>query len=203
MNGTIYTDPHSGHEILVLVVGKTLLGTAYNPRAAGTAVAWHGDCRHCVAGRQRELSIHVKREIQMLRTRRSAGYVPKTKSAITEYTIPSNSHPHTVRYWRAADSQRACIAGEDDSSTLTAVKPAYEKVTFSGGDPRQFQSKILHRCLRLLFSGRTATCEEILACAEPLAKSQLQRARRAGFRNPCDKIDWTTICSELRRSKTP
>jgi hypothetical protein len=203
MDCTIYTDPYSGHEILVIAADDSLFGATYDPHRAGTAIAWHGDCNHCQAGRQREISIHVKREIQALRTRRHAGHVPSTGSNITEYVVPSNSHIHKIRYWRDGDTQRANIVGDAESELLSAVQPPYEKITFCEGRPRLFQSKILHRCLRLVFSGRAATRDEVLACAEPLAASQASRARRPGYRNLCDKIDWAKICSETRKKRSP
>jgi hypothetical protein len=203
MNDTIYADPYSGHEILVIEDDGTLFGASYDPRRAGTAVAWHGDCRHCQSGRQRKVSIHVKREIQALRTRRHAGHVPSTRSNITEYVVPSNSHVHRLRYWRDGSTQHAnVVRAENTQLLLSAVQYEGEPITISDGDPRFFQSKILRRCLRLIFSGREATRDEILACAEPLASAQAARARRSGYRNLCDKIDWVEICSQLRKKRS-
>lgn len=195
---TIYTDPYTGYEILAIDDGRVLFGTAYDPRRTATAIPWHQSCPHCRGGRQRELTIHLKRMIQILCTSRSAGFIPQYNARVDEYDVPSNSHVHVIRHWVAEGVHRAHVL-DDASEVLRASREPQEKITFEG-DTRKFRSNIVHRGLRLLFSARPAEPADIQASLLPLVQIQSIPRLRRGRYHFCSTIKWAPV---LKNHDTP
>jgi hypothetical protein len=187
----IYTDPYTDYEILVLEKDGNLFGAVYDPRRTGLPVPWHQNCHHCQMGRQSDLSLHIKRNIQMLCSAKSGGYVPSSGSKITQYTIPSCVHVHVLRHWIIGGCQYAHIL-DDNNEVLRAARAPLEKMQFEG-DAREFRSSIMHRCLQFIFSGRPAKKTDLEACARPLADTQKTQKPRRGRRNICDTIEWVKV----------
>ena len=193
--GTIYTEPYSAEEML-LIEGEPLVGAAYDPRLARLPTAWSSECRHCVAGRSHDISIHVKRTISLLISRSCRGVLPQSGSPIYEYRVPSNGEPDTLRHWKSSRGQHAHVLrlGHD---LMRASQEPYEKIVYES-DETHPHNNIVHKAIRFLFSARPATPKEIAACARPLAARQAKTAMRRGFRHVCDKIDWQKILDEVR-----
>lgn len=194
--GTIYTEPYSAEEML-LIEGEPLVGAAYDPRLARLPTAWSSECRHCIAGRSRDVSIHVKRTIALLLTRRCKGILPQSGSPIYEYRVPSNSEPDTLRHWKSRLGQHAHVVSLDHE-IMRASQTPYEKIVYES-DEKHPHNNIVHKAIRFLFSGRAATPKEIIACAQPLAARQAETAKRRGFRHVCDKINWQKILDEVKK----
>jgi len=193
----IYTDYPSGYEIVLLSASGIPTGVAYDPRRAAMPVPWHRDCHHCTAGRQKEITIQVKRAIQLLRTVSPSG-------SRTSYTVPTNSHPHHVTYWTENGVRKAVVSSEpladrEDVPTLEISAEQDSEMSYDG-NLRDFQSPILHRCLQLIFSQRAASVQEVLAATRPLVEQQEKHGIPARLQNKCSKIDWIALTSDLRRS---
>lgn len=122
-----------------------------------------------------------------------------SRNGIIEYHVPSNSHPYSLLC--KTDEHGSCVRvirpGIKD--TLDVIQRPGEKTVLSG-NPRAFQSSILHRCLKFLCSGRITPNNEIAACLAALVARQTTKKRnRAKIdRHPCQKIDWSAMSSEKK-----
>jgi hypothetical protein len=189
---TIYTDPYLGTEVLLIQRGDRTFGVAYDPRKTVLPVPWSSDCPHCLAGRFKEISPHLRREIVMLLSQRAG-------ESCVRYRVPTNGHPLTLYYWARGKTHHARITRSRQRLRITR-RPGNPRLEYVG-DPHLFQSPILHRCLRFLFSARKATPREITACLRPMLEQQLLRARqprtRGGRRLSCREIDWSTTLDRI------
>ena len=182
MKSTLFCDPYSGHEVLLLE-DKIPAGAAFDPRRKEVPRAWHGSCPHCMTGRS-ELGTHLRRQVEMLGSRKTVGR--SGSSPIYEYELPLGGK---IRYWVASDGQKKATV-IDSKSILAASQSPGEKIELSS----PIASPTSMRCLRFLMSARPATPEEILACVRPLATEQLRRASLPGRRPQCEKLlDWSEI----------
>ena len=188
-HGTIYTDPYLGIEILLVRRGNKTFGVAYDPRKTNLPTPWSSDCDHCLAGRQHEISPHVRREIEMLLSQQA-------NETHVRYLVPTNGKSLTHLDYRARGKMHRARISRSRRFLLITRRPGNPRLEYVG-DPHLFQSPILHRCLKFLFSRRTATPAEISACLRPMVEQQRLRARqprtRGGRRLPCREIDWSTM----------
>jgi hypothetical protein len=191
----IYTDPYTGHEILTIGEGVSLFGVAYDPRRTSAPTVWHQQCPHCRGGRQRELTIHLKRMIQLLCTHRSGGFIPQHKARVDEYDVPTNTHVHVLRHWKTDGVHHAHVL-DDQHEVLRASRVPLEKMTFEG-DLRKFRSNMIVRGLKLLFSGRPATEAEITSTLLPLAQAQSAPKIRRGRYHFCSTVKWAPVLEGL------
>jgi hypothetical protein len=189
ISGTIYADPFSGIEMLLLRDGPKTHGLAYNPRRSTLPVPWSSTCPHCLKGRQLGLSSQVRREIRFLLSR-------QRETGRTRYELPSRCRPHVVHHYARKKKQEALVRGFTPIKTLLVTCVPRRPLAYEG-DRRAFQSPILHRCLRLLFSGRPASLEEVAACLRPLALRPKKRRGRGGRILPCKKIDWADLYGRI------
>lgn len=199
ITGTIYTDPYSGHEVLILNGLDVLTGAAYDPRRADLPTAWSASCTHCQNKRFRDVPLHVKNEIWMLMTSRSGGFVPSSRSKITELTVPTNLAPHVLRYWTDSSGQHAHII-DDDKDLLRASRAPGEKIIYES-DVKMPDRNLVHRALKFIFSVRPATPAEIIAVSTPLFERQRAKATICGYRKVCDKISWNTVLQQAAVTK--
>jgi len=188
-NPLAFSDPYSGHEVLLLddPVVEGVLGIIYHPQITAAPIPWRSCCPHCLAGKQRGLDLHLKREVQLLCTHRK-------NEDLVEYKVPSNSQPYSLVC--KADESGWCVkvVRPDTEHVLDVIHRPKEKTVFSG-KPREFQSSILHRCLKFLFTARRPSRSEITSCLMALVKQQ----RRDGIpvrRYPCGRIDWSLVVGE-------
>ena len=184
-----FTDPYSRHEILLLddPNGDGVLGLLYHPQIVTPPIPWRSCCPHCAAGKQSNLKLHLRRKIQMLCTHES-------RDGIIEYRVPSYSVPYSLLVKTDEHGWCVRVTRPGIENTLDVIQRPGEKTVFSG-NPRSFQSTILHRCLKFLCSGRTTPKNEIAACLATLVTRQTAKKKievRSGGR-PCQKIDWSTI----------
>lgn len=194
---TLFTDAPTGREIiLVSSAVDPPLGITYDPRRADLPLSWHSECSHCIGGRQKDLTIYIKREIQLLLSIK--GTWPNAS-----FTVPSNNQPHYLFCWPEGERLRARISTlEGLSLDVFTDTPRLRFV----GRLRDFQSPILHRCLKLVLSGRPATPNEISACLEPLIRRQtIPDASRPlpDRRNRCCSIQWSKVIEDLLSSNRP
>jgi hypothetical protein len=193
ISGTIYTEPETGCEILLL--GDDIpFGAAYHPRRAGDAVPWHSGCEHCNRSRQTNLNIDLKRALLTLTTRRASGL--REQVPVHGYTILSSATPYTVWHWILDNDHHAdvdCPSGQHLHASLPEDRP----LKIEGDGKRR--SVWLRKGLRLLFSARPATPNEISAVASFFAPS-LEDLRK-GRRNICLKIDWSEILANTSPPK--
>jgi hypothetical protein len=185
----LYKDAYSGYEIVLLEHRGSLLGVTYDPKQARDPVPWHSDCHHCTSGLQHDLSIHVKRALQMVRTRRSNGQR-------CSYVIPTNTRPHFVVYWVDQNGVRHANVKCDDSKVLEISAEPLGEMVYQG-NRREFQAPILHRSLKLLFTSRDASVPDVLAATRPLLARQLACGLPRGRQSTCNLIDWKQITKEL------
>jgi len=194
ISGTVYSDPYSGHEVLVLSGLGPVVGAAYDPRRADLPTAWTADCPHCQNRRFRDVPTHVKSEIWMMMTSRSGGFVPSSRSKITELTVPTQGEPHVLRCWTDSEGQHAHVV-DSEQELMRASKAPGEKIIYESDEKMRYR-KIVHRALKFIFSCRPATPSLIIAVATPLADWQRAKAKICGYRKVCDKIDWATIVKQ-------
>lgn len=200
LSGTIFTEPETRCEILLVEDGEAPFGAAYDPRRMGDALAWHADCEHCRRGRQQEkINLHLRRAIQILTTRRFMGN--EYDSPIHEYKIPSSSDPYIIKHWiedddngdRDHEASITCPSGKH----LHAYLPENRPLKIQGDGERR--SIAFQRALRFLFSSRPTRPSEIAGVASFF--TQLPTGLRKGRRNPCLKIDWTQIGDKIARKE--
>lgn len=178
----IYADPYSGQEILLLP-GDVPSGSAYDPRRTDPPVAWQAGCSHCL-GDSRHLSIHVRRQIQLLSSRR---VVTLGRRKILEYDVPCCTHK--IQHWLEADGSQAALILVPDPAGISATQAPHDRLILNG----VIGSKITLRQLKFLFSVRVASSNEILAASSQLASKQLEDRHVRGYRTACRKIDWQSV----------
>lgn len=186
----IYADPYSGQEILLLP-GNVPSGAAYDPRRTDPPIAWLGGCAHCL-GDARHLSIHVRRQIQLLSSCKSVSG-GKLLGIGREYDVPCCDHK--IRHFVQDDREQQAIILIPDAACVAASQLPGDKIVIHD----KVRSKITLRCLRLIFSGRLATPGEILAVSRILAKEQEARNHRPGHRSACRKIDWIAVSKQAEQ----
>jgi len=193
--GTIYTDPFSGVELLLLERGDAMFGIAYDPRRADLPVAWSSQCPHCRAGTHLKVPAHTSREIQLLLSRS----ISQRPRRVRHYTIPPESRPLHLSCWTTGKTTIAQVIRADlgKRKTLVVTKRPGSPATYEG-DRRCFQRPILDRCLHFLLSARRASREEIAACLLPLHSRPAPKRTRGGRRFACGTIDWASIIQESK-----
>lgn len=190
---TLYADPYSGREVLAIersVEGekRSLVGVAYDPRSTTSPIPWSGDCPHCLAGRQLNLTIHEKREIKLLLSQKKIGFG-------TRYDVPTNGKTLSLLCWRERRAWRAKAWGK--KGTLEASRLPGEKIAYVG-ELRTYQSPVLRRCISFLSSAKAANLGQVWACIRPLITEQLHSRRTRGGRIlPCTSIDWIAMAETL------
>lgn len=182
--GTIYTDPFSGIELLLVERGDAMIGIAYDPRKTELPVQWSSQCPYCRAGTHLKVPANTSREIQLLLSR-------STDRSVRHYTLPPDSRPIHLASWTAGKITFVQVIKTNGETLLVAKRPG-AAATY-GGNRRHFQGPILARCLRFLFSARRASPREIAACLLPLSSRPTPKRTRGGRQFACGKIDWTTI----------
>ena len=191
-----FREPYSGHEILLLKKDHSngILGIIYHPLVVSPPTPWQSSCRHCVAGQQRGLDLCLKRAVQLLCTWRES-----TNGAI-ELTVPSNSQPHHLECKTDEHGWCVRVTRPDTEKTLDVIYRPREGTTFSG-KPREFQSDVLRRCLKLLFTCRRPSTSEVTACLSTLMERQRKEGIAARRRHPCLKVDWNSVWKSVCANK--
>jgi hypothetical protein len=190
----IYTDPFSGIEVLLLNHSDptTKVGVAYDPRSTSLPVPFYSLCPHCAAGRQQGMSVHTRREVMVLLSAKQVlSKTRKTRRGRQNeicYTLPTNEDPTVLLCWQKGSSRHALA--RTGGRELLITRPDDTSKLVYDGDRREFQSPILQRCLRFLWSSRTATPSEISAILLPLRGPRRPQRGRA---SPCHKVDWNTL----------
>jgi hypothetical protein len=178
--GTIYTEPKTRCEILLIEDKASPFGAIYDPHRMGDAMAWHAGCDHCRHGRQEKLNLDLKRSLLILITRME-------NDGRHKYQIPSSIQPYTLWHWTEDNDHYADVECPD-GRRLRASLPEDRPMKIVGEGRKQ--SLPLRRGLRLLFSARPAKPSEIAAVASFFTQS---RDHQRGRRNACHKIDWSSI----------
>ena len=185
----IYADPYSGQEILLLP-GDVPSGAAYDPRRTDPPIAWLGGCTHCL-GDSRHLSIHVRRQIELLSSRRKSA-----KSPAHDYDVPHCEYK--IQHWIQNDLVQRALVYIPGASCISVSQAPRDKMIMDGN----IGSTIALRHLRFLFSGRIATTREILAASSQLAARQLADKHVRGYRTACRQLDWLSVVQQAERSST-
>lgn len=193
-----FTDPYSRHEILLLDDPSEdgVLGLIYHPQVITPPIPWRSCCPHCATGKHSKLKLHLRREIQMLCTHES-------RDDIIRYRVPSYSLPYSLLV--KTDEHGWCIrvARPGIENTLDVIQRPGEKTVFSG-NPRAFQSTILHRCIKFLLSSRETPRHEITSCLTALIAQQTAEKRKKipVRKRSCNKIDWSSVRFNLPEINT-
>jgi hypothetical protein len=198
VTATIFTDPFSGHETLLIEPPKgPRVGASYDPRRTELPIAWHIDCHHCTQLRWKSnLTIEQKREILIVRGR-VAGHVPTHQAISHAYHVPTMGHPHLVRAWQKdGSSKHATIRGSDLSEILHAVQKGNGPIEYDG-NLQKFRAleTSLKRYLKFILSARVVEREELEAVLRPLVQAQRSRKPFHGHHKICDMIDWISVLS--------
>ena len=185
----VYADPYSGQEILLLP-GKIPSGAAYDPRRTDPPVAWLSGCSHCL-GDSRHLSIHVRRQIQLLSSRSKSKEAPAN-----DYDVPCCEYK--IQHWIKKDGVQRALVYVPGTASISVAQEPRDRLIVSA----KIGSSIALRQLRFLFSGRIATPHEILAVALPLAALQEARRHSPGYRSACRRIDWVAVAKQAEQALT-
>jgi hypothetical protein len=182
MTATTYADPYSGQEFLLLETPTgEVVGVTYDPRKPAEPVAWRSSCPHCRSGKTHLLTIHAKREIQLLVSRRST-------ADSSHYVVPTNTTPLDLVVTETPE-QRTIVVSSPDHVLVVKARPPWKSLEYEG-DRRQFQAPILHRSVKLLMSARPTPPQEVCSCLSSLLAP---RPSPRGRPLPCKKIDWATV----------
>lgn len=188
MNASIYTDPYSGREILLVEAPGGNVGIAYDPRRTDPPVPWSSCCRHCQRGRHRELPPQARREIVLLLSRRDRRHGSSVEHL---YEIPTNSQRSMGLNVRARGRRLvAVVTKRSPRQILRLVKEPLLAARVTAGDPHSFQSPVLWRCLKFLFSRRNTSRAEAAACLHPLLNQPRKKRTPGGRHLRCREIDW-------------
>jgi hypothetical protein len=198
---TIYTDPYSGVEILQISQDDVVVGICYDPRKTLAPVPWSSSCPHCRAGRQKDLSIHTKRAIKMLLSGKSAKRRRggSTRS-VAVYSLPTNAS--SIALSHEIVGKKHVFRARKDGRVLVFRGAPGSKLSHEG-DLRAFQSPILHRCVRLLFSARPARPLEVAASFLPIVRQPKIPRKPGGRRLACRDIDWPTFLTPQAIGRSP
>lgn len=194
--GTIYTEPKTHCEILIMDHGKDTIGAVYDPRRMGDALPWHLQCEHCRKSRQAKLLPDLRRALNLFISKQPS--VPAGNArGVDVYKVPSRTTTYLVRHWT-----------EDNDHYADVECPKGTRLHFSLPEDRPLKIKgegerralILLRAIRLIFSGRPAQPTEIAALASYFEHSP--EIHKKGCRNLCYKINWSEIRSALIPSQS-
>jgi hypothetical protein len=199
----VFTDPYSGHEILLINdLGIAPFGVSYDPRSLTPPVPWSGSCPHCVHGRDRELSIHLKREIRIL----SSVCAIVDKELSMSFVVPTNCKPVYVVVKTLSESSQEILVGDGGSRSATIIMRRNGQTVYEG-DPllvkQARRPQILGRSLRMLSSSRVPDVESVVALLRPLARKQGgRRSNQYSQWSPCRKVDWAAVVKSLARESS-
>jgi hypothetical protein len=195
MRTELFADPYSGREILLVKDGDRHVGVSYDPRRTDPPVPFAGDCPHCLRGRLWEIPPHERREVALLLSCRE---VRRGRTTSHHLEIPTNSQRSMGLVLRQRGRfLHASVTKRSPRAILLLVKEPTTAAQVISGDPHAFQSPVLWRCLKFLFSRRGASREDALACLRPLLGPP--RKRKPGGRYlRCKEIDWDAVMSEAR-----
>jgi hypothetical protein len=199
----VFTDPYSGHEILLINdLGIAPFGVSYDPRSLSPPVPWSSSCPHCVNGRDRELSIHLKREIRIL----SSVCAIVGKECYMTFVVPTNCEPIRVTVKALGESSQEFVVSGGGSRSATVIVLRSGRTVYEG-DPllvkQARRPQILGRSLRLLSSSRVADDASLVALLRPLACAQGgRRSNQYSQWSPCRKLDWTEVVKSLAKESS-
>jgi hypothetical protein len=185
LKALVYSDATSGYEILSIEQGGVLKGVVYHPKKFSIPVVWSDDCTHCRLGQKSAMNIHLKRLVQLLCSQ------DRSEDGLS-FIVPTNIQPYHLSCKHDNDGWIVKAKRVGSEEVLDVIARTGEKVLYSK-KLREFQSRLLHRCLRLLFTARVPTDTELSAILKPLADSQAKNGYKAWARSPCLRIDWLAI----------
>ena len=188
--GTIYTEPATHCEILIMDHGAEKIGAVYDPRRSGDALPWHLNCDHCRRSRQAKLHPDLKRSLLIFASHRKEGC--RDVYAVPSRTGLGSQTSYILRHW-SEDNDHYADVECPNGTQLQFSLPEDRPLKIKGNGERR--GLILLRAVRMIFSGRPALPSEIVALASFFERSpEIQKKR---LRNLCYKIDWSKISSEL------
>jgi hypothetical protein len=195
-----FVDPYSGHSVIMVSgLGLEVFGISYDPRSTSAPTPWSGACHHCMAGRDRSLSIHLKREIRFVGSYRPTGQfdVPTNGAPTSMMKVDDPVQGTTIHIVDAAGDH--IIAKTDKDNRISWSYPA-STVGQSWGLARQVRrpQQVLGRCFKMLAESRPMERHVFLKLISPLVVEQKNRSSKQISRwSPCRLIDWTSIASQL------
>lgn len=200
---TLYADRKSGYECLLAELslgrGSALVGAAYDPRSTAAPTPFHSECPHCLGGfafqRRSPLPIQVKRLVQTLLSRRTAGFVPQHRAWIYEYSVPTNGSHCRLRCWQTPAGKRLEATDPGERTASVTLEPDGELRL--GGEIVLGDAKILGRAVKFMLSERVPSANEVRAVLGSLPQVPSTHWRA----NPCRSISWREVL-ELALRKT-
>lgn len=187
---TIYSDPILGNEIVIVSGSGRNFGAIYHPQKNDPVLPWHQDCQHCLRGKQENLSIQLKRMIQLF-----CSESPLGENSLS-FIVPSNSDPYLVELQLKENGSINIIAEKHDRSSNPYIVSIVGKKITNSKNKRDYQSPILSRAIKTLSSVRRVDSQYVLNVLRELILNQKSHGLPIGNYSPCKKINWFSVLGE-------
>jgi hypothetical protein len=160
----IFSVPYTDIKILTIIDEQGMRGAIYNPYKLTMPIPWLDKCPHCRMGEQEDISLKIRKLIQVLCTAKPDG--PDGYG----FTLPNK---YKIGTRRDSKGWGVRVKKPRSSSSLYVVKLDGTKPTGLQESARDFRSPVLLRTLKLLFSAKEATESEVQAVLLPMRKQPL------------------------------
>ena len=160
----VFSVPFTDIKILSVIDGDGMRGAIYDPRKLSRPIPWLGKCPHCRDGEQEGLPLKIRKLIQVLCTAKPEGPDGYGLTLPNKYKVGAR---RDSRGWGVR------VRKPRSRSSLHMVKLDGAEPTGIQESARDFRSPVLLRTLKMLFSAREATEDEVQAILLPMRKQPL------------------------------
>ena len=160
----IFSVPYTDIKLLALVDRNGMRGAIYNPGLLTMPVPWLDRCPHCREGKQKRIPLKIRKLVQVLCSNRPDGPDGYRFALPNHYRIGTRLTP---KGWGIR------IRKPENGDTQHVIKLKGKEPMELRGSAREFRSPVLLRTLKMLFSAREPSENEIQAILSPLRTIEL------------------------------
>lgn len=171
----VFSVPYTDVEIVSFIGEKKSQGIIYNPLRAVAPIPWSSKCPHCQQGQQKEWKLDIRKALQLI--------------CSVKFSAPNNYEFYITHKYRASgqlDLSGWCLRVFRSDRKLTMdVIQLTEHLPVFDGPVQDFRSRFVSRGLKLIFSARMPSSNELQACMKGL-----QEAQPPAVKHPCHALIW-------------
>lgn len=172
----IFSMPYTDIKVLTIIDSEGVRGAIYDPGRLTHPMPWLAWCPHCRDGRQKGLSLKIRKAVQVLCTIRPDGPDGYSFTLPNRYRIGAR---RTLEGW-GLRIERPDGAGDP----LYVIKRHGSPLTRLRDASRSLRSPLLLRTLRLILSAEEADEENTTAILLPMREHPYDKLPRAMW-TPC------------------